>query len=569
MKTRSFTGNPSQTLVEQLAASGVKYVFNNSGSAEARFFDALHENPDVHGILALHEGAVAGMAGGYAQASKGPAVMCVHLGAGLAQSLGQMINVWNARLPVVVITYAADSGSGNDRAGWGHHLSHNAGPTSISTPFVKAQWAVIHPDGIAHAIYRALLVAKTPPVGAVHLALYEGTLVPDEMESSIVEGGLPDVQAGYPADSDVEEIARGLSDAAHPVLYIGDGIWKSGAEQQLVAFAERYGIPITGGGNQWMRTVPANHELYCQDSGALDPDYVIAIGVRHSGGYNQFSKAQTLVAIGPDIDNLKNLEGLDLAVLADEGRTLEKLDECLSSISGDADRFAERRRWGLEQAAVQQEERRREMQSVPAQASRVRPWVLADTLDKTLENRGGGLVLMEQFALMQCIGGLQPAGNNVYLQPAGGSEGYGMGAAIGVKLAAPDKPVVGLVGDGSVYYSDSAFWTAARHKVPVLYVIPNNGSYGVVARAFGNAGGSMKKTGEYAGVVLDNIDIVKIAEAYGVDGMHVQEESDLANAMERGLDVVEGEGRPYILNVHLPVGLPQGGRPAQPYHFPE
>ena len=147
-------------------------------------------------------------------------------------------------------------------------------------------------------------------------------------------------------------------------------------------------------------------------------------------------------------------------MLADEGRTLEKLDECLSSISGDADRFAERRRWGLEQAAVQQEERRREMQSVPAQASRVRPWVLADTLDKTLENRGGGLVLMEQFALMQCIGGLQPAGNNVYLQPAGGSEGYGMGAAIGVKLAAPDKPVVGLVGDGSVYYSDSAFWTA-------------------------------------------------------------------------------------------------------------
>ena len=244
MKTRSFTGNPSQILVEQLAASGVKYVFNNSGSAEARFFDALHENPDVHGILALHEGAVAGMAGGYAQASKGPAVMCVHLGAGLAQSLGQMINVWNARLPVVVITYAADSGSGNDRAGWGHHLSHNAGPTSISTPFVKAQWAVIHPDGIAHAIYRALLVAKTPPVGAVHLALYEGTLVPDDMESSIVEGGLPDVHAGYPADSDVEEIARGLSDAAHPVLYIGDGIWKSGAEQQLVAFAERYGIPL-------------------------------------------------------------------------------------------------------------------------------------------------------------------------------------------------------------------------------------------------------------------------------------------------------------------------------------
>jgi thiamine pyrophosphate-dependent acetolactate synthase large subunit-like protein len=120
-----------------------------------------------------------------------------------------------------------------------------------------------------------------------------------------------------------------------------------------------------------------------------------------------------------------------------------------------------------------------------------------------------------------------------------------------------------------VYYFDSAFWTADCHKTPVLYVISNNGSYGVVARAFGNAGGSIQKTGEYAGVVLDNIDIVKIAEAYGVDGMHVQEESEFADAMERGLNVVEGEWHPYILNVHLPVGLPAGGRPAKPYHFPE
>ena len=316
-----------------------------------------------------------------------------------------------------------------------------------------------------------------------------------------------------------------------------------------------------------MRSVPVNHKLYCQDTGALDPDCVLAMGVRHMGGYDQFSNVNTLVAVGPDVDNLKNFEGLDLAVLADEGRTLEKLDECLSSSARDPERVAKRREWVLEQAAVQQEARRQEMQSVPAQEARVRPWVLADTLDQTLENRGGGLILMEQFALMQCLGGLQPAGNNVYLQPAGGSEGYGMGATIGVKLGAPDRTVVGLVGDGSVYYSDSAFWTAAHHKVPVLYVIPNNEAYGVVARSFGGAGGTMKKTGEYAGVVLDKIDTVKIAEAYGVAGMHVQEESELAAAMEHGLDVVEGEGRPFILNVHLPLGLPAGGRPAKPFHF--
>ena len=175
--------------------------------------------------------------------------------------------------------------------------------------------------------------------------------------------------------------------------------------------------------------------------------------------------------IGPDVENLKNFEGLGMAVLADERRTLERLEECLDVTEGDVDRFGDRRAWALEQATAQQAKRREAMQSIEPQPAKVRPWVLADTLDKALARIGGGLVLMEQFALMQCIGGIQPDGNNVYLQPAGGSEGYGVGGAIGVKLAAPDKPVVGLVGDGSVYYSDSGFWTGSTssHSSPLYH----------------------------------------------------------------------------------------------------
>ena len=87
------TANPSHLIVEQLVASGVKYVFNNSGSREALFFNELHSRPDIHGILGLHEGAVTAMAGGYTQANLVPGVMVVHLGAGLAQCMGQLINV--------------------------------------------------------------------------------------------------------------------------------------------------------------------------------------------------------------------------------------------------------------------------------------------------------------------------------------------------------------------------------------------------------------------------------------------------------------------------------------------
>jgi thiamine pyrophosphate-dependent acetolactate synthase large subunit-like protein len=154
----------------------------------------------------------------------------------------------------------------------------------------------------------------------------------------------------------------------------------------------------------------------------------------------------------------------------------------------------------------------------------------------------------------------------VYIRPAGGSEGYGVGGTIGVKLAAPDMPVVGLVGDGSMFYADSGLWTAAHHGIPVLYIISNNRSYGVVANLFSRADGStMQRTGEYAGVVLDGANPVKLADGFGVAGMHVQDESRLHEAIAHGLEVVEGEGRPFLLNVHLPLGLPKGGRAATPY----
>ena len=140
-----------------------------------------------------------------------------------------------------------------------------------------------------------------------------------------------------------------------------------------------------------------------------------------------------------------------------------------------------------------------------------------------------------------------------------------MGAAIGAKLGAPDKPVVGLVGDGSLYYSDSALWTAASHSVPVLYVISNNGAYGIVATSFGNANADMKETGEYRGVVLNNIDPVKLAEGFGVEAMDATDEATIGDAIDRGLRIVEEEQRPFLLNVHLPLGLPDGGRPGAIY----
>ena len=567
MLTREITANASHLIIEQLVASGVKYVFNNSGSREALFFNELHSRSDIHGVLGLHEGAVTAMAGGYTQAKLAPGVMVVHLGAGLAQCMGQLINVWTGSLPVVVITFAGDTGSFADRISL--ELSHNAGPTAISASMTKASWVVIEPEGLPAAVERALRVAMTPPVGPVHLAVYDRLLGPDQFTANIIEGDLPDIRAGYPSDNDVERIAQALRDAKRPLLYTGDGIWKSDANAEVTALAERFGMPVVGE----LRGVSIKHPLHCggrrlEQAGDIDPDLILCFGVRHNGSgtaddYAALFNAERVIAVGPDVENLQNIPGLDLAVLADEKRTAQRLIEVSDS---SRDELADRRAWAREEAASLRARRRDAARSIVQQPGKVRPYVLADALDKTLERFGGGLVTIEQFAVSQDIlENTGDAGNNEYIRPAGGSEGYGMGAAIGAKLGAPEKPVVGLVGDGSLYYSDSALWTAASHGIPVLYLISNNGAYGIVAGAFGGADGEMKRTGEYRGVVLDNIDPVKLAEGFGVEGMHATDETKIADAIEHGLKTVEEEKRPFLLNVHLPLGLPEGGRPGAPY----
>lgn len=577
MSTRQFTGNPSQVMVEQLVASGVKYVFYNSGSREAMFFDALHGHPDLHGILALHEGAVAAMAGGYAQVRGDPAVMVVHLGAGLAQSLGQLFNAWNGGLPVVVISFAGDTGSFADSITL--NIDHDFGPTYLSAPFTKASWAVIEPEGLPEAIERAIKVATTAPTGPVHLAVYDRLLGTQPVTANIIENNDSAVHAGHADDAELEHIAAALDAAERPLIYVGDGVAKSGAQHAVKALAEYYGAAVACASPD-LQGMPIAHPLHCGPFGpaaaAVKPDCVLAIGVRHVGAgipgdYAALASADRVFALGSDVANLQNMPGLDNGIMADEGRAVGRMLE-LAQNAGANGAYDARRKTALDHAAALRAARRSVLQPGGDHLvnGRVRPLVLLDAIETELARIGGGIITSEQFAIqLECVAAVDDGGVNIHLRRPGESEGWGMGAAAGAKLAAPDTPVIGLVGDGSVYYSDSVFWTAVAHGIPVLYVIPNNAAYGIVATLFAAAGGQMRETGRYAGVGLEGIDPLGLARAYGLEGERVDDESKVAEAIERGLAVVETEKRPYVLDVRLPSGLPEGAQAAEPFRLSE
>ncbi len=571
MNSRQFTGNPCQTIVEQLVAGGVRYVFNNPGSREALFFDALHSNPDIHGIVSLHEGSVTATAGGYAQSTKGAAVMTVHLGAGLAQCLGQLINVWGGSLPVVIITFVGDTGSRGDYVEL--DVTHNVGPTALSAPFTKANWTVIEADGLAQAVERALRVATTPPVGPVHLAVYDRLLDQQQLTSTITEGPFPNMRAGVASDDDLLQAAQYLHAAKRPLICVGDGVWKSGAGAAAAALAENSGALVAGD----MRSVSVKHPLHTGrrvDAVIQEwqPDCIAFIGSRptkvwSANHYQAYGGAQSKFAIGSGIDHLKNVPGMDLAILADELRTVERLNELLEGELAPPD-IEGRQARARESGANLRSARRRGAQRRGPEQDKVRGWVLADALDAAMEKQGGGLITLEQFAVpVEILGGEDGPGNNEYISPAGGSEGYGAGAAVGAKLGAPDKPVAGLVGDGSLYYSDSAIWTAAHHSIPVLYVISNNESYGIVANSFEQSGGEMSRNGDYNFVALQGMDPAAIANAFGVEGRRVTDEASVEAVISESLDTVEKEGRPMLLDVRMPLGLPEGGSVAPQFRM--
>ena len=572
MLTTSITGTPSEVLVEQLVASGIKYVFYNSGSREALFFDALNSNPNIDGILALHEGSVASMAGAYTQVNSEPAVMVVHLGAGLAQCMGQLYNIWFGGLPVVVITFAGDTGSFTDRINL--DLDSSYSPASISVPMVKETWTVIEPEGLPAAVDRALRVATTPPFGPVHLAVYDKMLENQQVSTEIIHGGAKNIKAGNATDQDIVKILDALDKADKPLLYVGDGVWKSGGDKLAAELATHFGTVIASPETD-LRGISLKHPQHIGMSNtafdSYEPDVIISLGVRHQGSgkkedFDPLRKTKQILALGSGLEYLKNYPGLEVGIIADEASSISRMLE-IAKNDYKADRYSKRREKTLT-LVEQQRSKLRDSLMPSYEKGRVRATLLVDAIDTELEKIGGGYITNEQFAARYdaVVPGLSER-NNILMKGAGGSEGWGVGAGIGAKLAVGEKPVIGLVGDGSLYYADSGLWTAVHHNVPLLYVIPNNGAYGIVAGFFGQSGGRMSDTGNYQGVVLDGIDPVKIAEAFGMEGERVDDEDKLNQTIEKALEIVMKQNRPYLLDIRLPLGLPEGGVADQQYRM--
>ena len=554
------SGTGGETVIAQMKAAGVKYLFTNPGSFEVGFFDAFSDQTDMQLIMGLHEGIVISMADGYHRVTQQPSFVNVHVIAGTAQAAGQMYNASRDGSSIVVTAGLNDNELWSDEAGLAPRPGFDQ--KEVNRQFTKISWESRDGRSLALMVRRALKVAVTEPGGPVYLAMAQHALEAKGIEANI----LPAERFLFrgkvrPSTAAIEKAAKLLIEARNPVVVVGDEVWKSGAQAEMVAFAEKLGLPVTYN-RQGFQNFPMRHPLFAgrfRPSSELQKpgvDLILLIGSFDFGGYNVPSAPEApygarFVRIGVDTSHMGRNYPTDVAVVGD-------VNESLRDLSSAIDGMVTKQR--LKAMAEPRSEKvraftkaQRKRAETAARKNFGKSVIHADELGAVMArtiDRDAIVVSENLTAKRDFFNYGYREDEQMWIDNTGHSLGWGIGAATGAKLAAPDRQVVCTIGDGSVMYSASGFWTQRRYSVPVLTVISNNHNYQTVRGAYYRYQSKMAASGHYTGMYLGDpdIDFVKLAESQGVAGEQVTSSSQLESALKRGIKATR-DGNPYVVEV--------------------
>ena len=554
---RSIAGTGGDLLVQQIKEAGVKYVFTNTGSHEVGFFDALVKEPKIQLILGLHEGVVVSMADGYHRITKEPAFVNVHVVAGTAQMAGQLYNAHKDNSSLIVSAGLVDNEVFSDDIS----LSPSPGfdQKEINRQFTKISWEIKNPNSIPAITRRAFKVATTQPGGPVYAAYANYALEAKNVRGKVVPKKNFMISSRIKAAPElIEHMAKLLIEAKNPVIIYGDEVWKSGAQDKTVEMAELLAMPVASSRDAF-RNFPAYHSLYV---GRYSPgmkiigkkvDLIISFGTKDFGRdrVTSVDHSTKLIRCGINTSNIGRNYPFDLAVV---GNVKEILSDLIDYIKGNLakgrinsikdSRLSEVKAYTKSLRSGFSKRAKLNFNKLPIHPDRL-GYEMSRLLDKNAiivsENFGGSYGFFN-FGLRN--------NETMWMFNTGYSLGWGVGAAMGAKLGEPDRQVVLSIGDGSVMYSASGFWTQARYGIPVLNVVWNNKNYQTVRRSFSRYRGKMAETGQYAGIYLGDpdIDFVKLAQSQSVEGEKVTSPEEIEPALKRGIQKTR-EGKPYLIDV--------------------
>src|SRR5215468_4660843 len=254
---KPFQGPGGAAFAEQLVACGVKYVFGNSASEDAQFYEALVDRPQLKYILTPHEGPGAAMAAGYIKASGEPAIVMQAGVVGMANAIGQMFNAHKEQTPLVVYSYRTDQSRRAGRDGFEEVLNQE----QMVQPITKYTWLARRPDMIPETVRRAFKAAWTPPYGPAYIS-WHSDFNDEKVKTEIIPQDQVDPRMRVrPNPDDVQRAAKLLVEAKMPLMVVGDEIYKAKAAAKAVKLAELLGMPVTQV-RQLYANFPEGHPLW-------------------------------------------------------------------------------------------------------------------------------------------------------------------------------------------------------------------------------------------------------------------------------------------------------------------
>jgi len=484
-KRNTITGRSA--FLALLKDEGVTRLFGNPGTTELPIMHAMTEQTDISYVLGLQESIVVAMADGYARASGQIAAVNVHVAPGLGNAMGALYTANFSGSPLIVTAGQQEQGHGLMEP-----LLY-APLVPIATPMVKWAVEVTRIEDLPKIMRRAAKVAMTPPTGPVFISLPGDIL---NMEAAIDMGQSTRVDAATrPSDSALEQLADRLAAARRPVIVAGHEIVASDAFAEAAQLAEMLGAPVyqqtVNDGAHFPSEHPAfmgslnRNQSYVRD--VLAPhDLVICLGsdlLRMSvySPVDPLPADLAVVQIGQRDWEMGKNHPVELALRADVKETVAALLPVLGTRGGQD--LKDRAKASLTDLAtrnwsVQRAEKRAKAVAM-SDASPIEPeWLmlrLSELLPEDAIVVDEGIV--SSYSLLQFLAIRDRYG---YFGNASGGIGWGIAAALGVQVAHPERRVVAVLGDGSSMYSIQALWTAAHLKLPITFIIANNGGYRII-----------------------------------------------------------------------------------------
>jgi benzoylformate decarboxylase len=532
-----------RAFLELLKQEGVDIIFGNPGTTELPLMDALAVDNELRYVLALQEAAVIGMADGYAQASGKLAVVNLHVTPGLGNAMGMLYDAQKAGSPILVTAGQHDMDfSASEPILW-------ADLPPIARPLVKWSGEVHRLADLPRLLHRAAKTALAPPTGPVFLSLPGDILKAEGEVDLLAPTRIAPHLRGDPAA--VEEAAAVLAQAKRPLIMAGDAVAHGNAHAELIELAELIGAPVYTEIVPSTASFPASHPLF---RGAIarmqgpvrkvleQYDVLFSVGadlftLSLPSDIEPMPKGLTLVHLDNDPWEIGKNYPAKVAILGDPKTTLPDITEALRKrMTGGARGAARERLEAAKQAALAEREALKAKARAMAAQTPIQPLALLEAIGEMLPK--DAVVIDEAVSSSVGIRSLiRSEDPQSFYGLRGGGIGWGLPAAIGVKLALPERPVVALVGDGSAMYTCQALWTAAHDRIAVVFVILNNSSYRILKQRLHAQRGLAAQVDRFVGMELlePAIDYVGLARSLGIAAERAKTVHDTTDLIAQGI----------------------------------